>query len=111
MNYLTDAYLFPVFQISLVLVLAFTLLQDAWLRRPGVVRRAAASIRHFEVAIGFAVAVVTLFNGAALKDGFWLQDYSLAFNLLDVAIILYLGFFSPTFRNWLVGFFNRRAID
>jgi len=117
MPFLSDAYIFPLFQVALLGCLAWCFGLD----RPGGAQVAAgfragvirgdASMKILGVTAGFATTVVALINNTALKEEMWLKDYSVLFNVLDVGAILYMCFLSQTGRWWIFHSLERARIE
>jgi hypothetical protein len=110
MALLSDDVTFTLLQMLLCVAFLEGLLLDLW--RPRLkVKRADRTMMILYGAVGFAVPTITLINQTALKDDFWLQNYSVLINLADVGIILYLGLFSYTCRQRLLQMWINRLQD
>ena len=56
---------------------------------------------------GFMAVVITLLNGTALNEDLWLKHYSVAFNVFDIFVAVWVCLKSPSGRNFII----RRAIQ
>jgi hypothetical protein len=121
---LSDNWLFPILQAVLLGWLIWFIRSDkgvgskkpsetpmSSLRASADVIRGDLSMKKLGTTAGFAAAIATLINSTALKEGMWLKNYSVLFNVVDVSVILYLCFGSRTSREWILGTFEHARID
>src|SRR5262249_10293456 len=99
---------FPIMQIALFVLFAFAIWCDY---RPqdtsgirATVLRGPQSMGTLEKITGLVIAaIVTIINQSVFDDDrVWWQSYSAAFNFVDLAMIVYLCFFSSWVRNNII---------
>jgi hypothetical protein len=103
----SNAYFFPLMQIALFTLFFFAIWRDYRPLGPGIqakVLRGEQTMTTLEKVTGLAIAaIVTITNKSVFDDddAGW-QSYSAVFNLLDLAMIVYLCYFSSWARNNII---------
>jgi hypothetical protein len=115
---LSDTVAFPVLQLLLLVGLVVALIKDTPRiqnkgdRVEAHVLRSDESMSRLGNTAGFAVVVISLINATAFNnDSFWLKDYTVAFNIVDLLIVLYLCFWCGWTRNWILGTFEAARME
>jgi hypothetical protein len=104
MIYLSNAYIFPAFQIAIFAALIRAFYKDNT-KATGfaVVTRTPASMLWLERMAGLAAAVVVTVINKGVFDTKAFADYSAAISIFDYFSIAYLCFYSRWGRNKLIG--------
>jgi hypothetical protein len=115
MQFLTNYYFFPFFQMVLVALTLFAVFKDRY--RPAqtggmsvklTVTRSEASMALLQKVTGLALgAIVTVINKSVFEQEKIYAAYSAAFNALDLVCIAYLCYISGWGRNFIIGASNR----
>jgi hypothetical protein len=111
----SNAYFFPLMQIALFMLFSFAIWRDSRPLRPGGFQatplRGEQTMTTLEKIAGLAIAaIVTIINKSVFDDddAGW-KSYSAVFNLLDLAMIAYLCYFSSWARNNIILKLRERA--
>ncbi len=117
--YLSDGYIFPAFQLSLLVMLIYAVLNDlrGQLRHKGIyfpfkvpstratltVERGEESWSHFNAVYGVLSAILILITDAISA---W-PNHKTIISLLNLGGLLYLNYFNVWFRNKIIGIVGR----
>jgi hypothetical protein len=70
------------------------------------VQRGDGSMGQLAATAGFSLVVITLINGTAFNnENMWFKDFSVAVNVVDTLIVLYMCFWCAWSRNKILSLF------
>ena len=116
MELLTNDWFFPALQVSLFVLLLWTFFKDHPLSAPSgvsaTVLRGEQSMTTLQKATGLVIAgIVTIINKSVFDtDAVWKQ-YSAFFNVIDLAAIIYICYFSSWGRNLILSINEQLKFD
>lgn len=101
----SDNYVFPAFEIFLVLVFIYAFLADRLKRGNGIAVKRGAKGRSIIVKI--SSVIISFFVFQIVDSTETLKEYRIILILVNLFIVAYLCFFNDWFRNKLIGIYIR----